>query len=121
MVMDGAVAGGYAHAVAVITHALDDTALQVVRVERAFRQERAVEIRRCKTEHVGGYNRFSPLPRTHDVTKNTAAAGHGAAVRLDGRRAVMCLDLAADGLPVIKPHHSGIIAEGGNYQAFIIW
>ena len=92
-----AVDGGDAHAVAVVAHAGDHALHHAPRVQHAGRHLVRGQVGRAEAEDVGVGDRLGAQAGADRVADDAADAGGRAAVRLDGRRVVVRLDLEADG------------------------
>ncbi len=80
------VVGRDAHPVAVVAYAGDHPPEQVMGVQAAGGDVFPRGVGGSKAKHIGGGDDPGSLAGAHDVPENPAAAGHGAPVRLNGRR-----------------------------------
>ena len=82
--IDGPVHGRDAHAVAIVTHASDDTLHHLPGMEHARWQLVRRCVRRCEAEHIRVTHRFGAHARAHRVSDHAADSRVGAAVGLQG-------------------------------------
>ncbi len=109
--VDGPVDGRNAHAVAVVAHTGDDAFRHDLGVQRAGRQFGVRSFRRREAEDVGVADGAGAQPGSQRIADHTADARVRTAVRFQGRRVIVRLDLEADALLFVERHNAGVVLE----------
>ena len=91
-----------------LPHALKHTA----RMQKPGRQRFVIKWR-GKTKYIRVTNQLGPHARAHGITVDANYASQCATVRVQCRRAVMCLNLDAGIIAVYEGNYPGIVAENG--------
>ncbi len=113
----GAVDGGNAHPVAVVADARDDLGQDAAGVQTT-RGKRTIRVRRpgvemSDAEDIAGRDRARRQAGADDVPDAATDAGCGTAVRLQGGRMVVRLDLEADRVLLVEGDDARIVHEHG--------
>ncbi len=108
---NGAVDGGNADAVAVIADAGHHPLHDLFRMQHPGRQGFRRRVRRREAKHVRVADRLGPQAGPQRIAYDAAQPGVGTAVRLEGRRMIVRLDLEAHVVAVIEADDAGVILE----------
>ena len=80
------------------------------RMEEVFR-ELALPIGGTKAKHIGVGDGPGPQTRAKNVSVHPNDAGHGAAVRVQGRRGIVGFSLHAHAPRIVPCDHSGVVVK----------